>query len=476
MTAPAAAIALVDFGSTFTKVRVVDRAGNMLATVQHRTTVESDVFDGLDGALGEVALRRPEIEIGAQIACSSAGGGLRLAVVGLVEDLTGEAARQAALNAGARVVAVVSGGLADAAAATELLEGAPDIVLLAGGTDGGDRASLLNSATALAAVRPSAPVVVAGNAEAQEQAAEALAGAGLHVFRAPNVLPEIGVLEPDGVRDVIREVFIEHVIGGKLSGSRARLEELVRMATPDAVLVGVELLTEMLHEQGRPGGVVVVDVGGATTDVHSSAALPPGETGGYRRSLLPQAESARTVEADLGMRWNAVGIIEAAAAEGLLPEAERARLSGPAAERAADPSFMPQDSGERAIDHTLAGLAIAVALRRHAGCRRVTLTSDGAVLDRDGRDLSAVPLLIGTGGIFQDVGEAELQQGLALARSGREQRLLPTSVQAGIDRGYVISAAGVLATEDEPAARQLLRTELPQFLERTEEDHVVATG
>jgi uncharacterized protein (TIGR01319 family) len=176
------------------------------------------------------------------------------------------------------------------------------------------------------------------------------------------------------------------------------------------------------------------------------------------------------------MRWNAVGIIEAAAAEGLLDPEKQAALTAPAEQRAADPSFMPETELEREVDHTLAGLAIAVALRRHAGCRRVTLTSDGAVLERDGRDLSEVPLLIGTGGVFQDVGAEELQQGLALARTGREQRLLPASVQAGVDRGYVIAVAGVLAAEYEQAARRLLATELSQLLEGTQEGHVITTG
>lgn len=476
MTDRTETVALVDFGSTFTKVRVVAPGGGLVATVQHRTTVDTDVFDGLDGALTEIAQLHPELLIASMLACSSAGGGLRLAVVGLVEDLTAEAARQAALSAGARVVEVVSGGLSDAQAATQLLDTEPDILLLVGGTDGGDRASLLQSAAALAGARPSSPVIVAGNEEVQEEAAQLLTGAGVQVFRAPNVLPEIGALNPEGVRDVIREVFIRHVIGGKLAGSRARLEDLVRMATPDAVLQGVELLARMLEESGLPGGVVIVDVGGATTDVHSSASLASSEVAGYHRALLPQSDNARTVEADLGMRWNAVGIVEAAAAEGMLAADEQTALTGPAERRAANPAFMPDSAEERTIDHQLVGLAIAVALRRHAGRRRVTLTADGAVLERDGRDLSEVPLLIGTGGIFQDVGGAELQQGLTLARTGREERLLPVSVQAGVDRGYVIAAAGLLATDDEAAARQLLASEFSQFLDRTQESNVVARG
>ncbi len=453
-------IALVDFGSTFTKLRAISAQGALLGSVQHRTTVDTDVFEGLEGALAELERVLPGIEPERMVACSSAGGGLRLGVVGLVEDLTAEAGRMAALSAGARVVRVVSGGLADAAGARELLADAPDILLLVGGTDGGESTTLLSSASALAGEAGDVPIVIAGNVDAQPQAEAVLAAAGRCVVRAPNVMPEIGSLAPDGVRDVIRELFISHVIGGKLAGAEGRLERLVRMATPDAVLTGVELLARVLADRGLPGGVIVVDVGGATTDVHSTLPGEAAESKGYKRSLLPQAVSARTVEADLGMRWNAPGIVDAAYGEGLLTDDERDTLVEPAALRAAEPAYLPDSPFEQEIDCRLARAAIAVALRRHAGQRRVTLTADGAVLERDGRDLTHVPLVLGTGGIFGRIGSADIEGCLALAHRGREERLLPRAARAAVDERYVLAAAGLLAGEDEHAARALLEAEL----------------
>ena len=117
----------VDFGSTFTKASLVDLAeGRIVASASHPTTLPTpgttaDVLDGYDAclaALVEQDRRAADAEV---LACSSAGGGLRMGVVGLVEDLTAEAARQAALGAGARVLGVLSGGLDDAAAARRLL-------------------------------------------------------------------------------------------------------------------------------------------------------------------------------------------------------------------------------------------------------------------------------------------------------------------------------------------------------------------
>jgi uncharacterized protein (TIGR01319 family) len=446
--------AIVDFGSTFTKVRIVDASGDLIAAGQDRTTIETDVMEGLEAALvdaGAHAVRVPEDVL----ACSSAGGGLRMVVVGLVDDLTTEAAHQTALGAGARVAEVVSGGLRDEAQARALLATDPDIVLLTGGTDGGDAASLIRGAEVLAAIGTEVPIVLAGNAEAQDPAAAILAGS--HVVRAPNVLPAIGQIEPDGAREGIRELFIAHVIGGKLRTATGRLEEMVRMATPDAGLRGVEVLGRGLVAAGG-AGVVAVDVGGATTDVHSWAPNLAG--GATKQELIPQTPAARTVEADLGMRWNAVGIVLAGEEEGLLDRVAVARLLPAAERRAQDPSLVARDAEEVEIDRALARTAITIALRRHAGERRMTLTPQGAVVERSGRDLTEVGVLLGVGGVLRALEPTDLEACLEAARKGRADRLLPRAPRTCIDRAGVLIAAGVLATRDEDAARRLLDTAL----------------
>jgi uncharacterized protein (TIGR01319 family) len=474
MSATTSAV-LVDFGSTFTKVRVVGSTGRIIASAQHRTTVDGDVLDGLKVALAEIDLS--ETDFGRVLACSSAGGGLRMAVVGLIEDLTAAAAKQAALGAGARVLGVVSGGLAGPDSARELLAEDPDIVLLVGGTDGGDSESLTGAARALAAVAPEVPVVLAGNVEAQGQAEATLSAAGVQVFRAANVMPAVGELTPEPARALVRDLFISHVIAGKLGGSKSTLKRLVRMATPDAALHGVEVLAEVLAADGMPGGIVVVDVGGATTDVHSS--VPNDEPPGYKRPLLPQPLAARTVEADLGMRWNAPGIVEAAVEERLIDADRAADLAVAAERRAADPSFLPEGEVERELDRALARIAIAIALRRHAGVRRLTLQSEGTVLTHEGRDLSETAVLIGTGGVLQNMEGAELEASLELAGRGREERLLPRRARAGVDRRGILATAGLLDQVDPAAARSLLAAELEAILaagksEMEEEDVRVA--
>jgi uncharacterized protein (TIGR01319 family) len=143
-------VACVDFGSTFTKAALVDtRSGELLATASHRTTVDTDVLEGWAACRAELAATDARAAHAEVLACSSAGGGLRIAVVGNEELVTAEAGRRVALSSGGRVVHVGSGGLAPASY-DELAGSAPDVVLLVGGTDGGNAEVLEGNAEFLA--------------------------------------------------------------------------------------------------------------------------------------------------------------------------------------------------------------------------------------------------------------------------------------------------------------------------------------
>jgi len=154
-------IACLDIGSTFTKGLLVEPAtGAVRAQAQTPTTALTDVMAGVDAVLASLgALSTTPV-----LACSSAGGGLRLAVVGYERSVTAEAGFRVGLSAGAKVVHVTSGPL-DPADLTALHAARPDIVLLVGGTDGGNADILLHNAHRLAAshLTLASPVVVAGN-------------------------------------------------------------------------------------------------------------------------------------------------------------------------------------------------------------------------------------------------------------------------------------------------------------------------
>src|ERR1035437_4976540 len=352
-----ARILCVDFGSTFTKAVLLDPAsGALLAAASVPTTISTDVLDGYRSICETIAAAGfpPADEV---LACSSAGGGLRLAVVGYERSVTAEAGYRVGLSAGAKIVHIASGPMTTAQVAV-LRAARPDVVLLVGGTDGGNAEVLLHNGSALAKARLGAPVVVAGNVEARGEVALALESTGRRFIVTDNVLPQIGVINPDGARAAIRQMFLRHVIGGKHLSKGPQFASMVRAATPDAMLAGVEALAAATH-----GDVLVFDIGGATTDVYSVIS-PEGEDATLRKEVVAPLWHARTVEGDLGMRWNARGVARAATVEHLLSGAELERLHAWAAGLEADPAHLPEGDREADLDLALARGAAVTAVRQ----------------------------------------------------------------------------------------------------------------
>ena len=276
-------VALADFGSTYTKVRLVDPTeGRLLARAEAPTSIETDLMEGYAAALGQAtASVAGSIAIDDQLAVSSAGGGLRVAAVGLVADLTAAAAHQAALNAGARVEAVLAGSLTEEQL-DELQAARPEIVLFAGGTDGGRADLVIENARRLAARQLGGHVVVACNSEVAEEVAQLLRTSGIEVEVAGNVMPELGRLEIESAREAILRFFLDHVIGGKGLSASGAFARMVKMPTPEAVLGATRLLARGTDTEPGVGDLMVVDIGGATTDVHSDhaqKAATPGSGG-----------------------------------------------------------------------------------------------------------------------------------------------------------------------------------------------------
>ncbi len=439
-------VVAVDFGSTFTKVCLIALdPGRLLASGAHPTTL-GDLRDGLRGALENADAGDAAVDA-AVLACSSAGGGLRVAVAGLEEDLTVRAGHYAAMSAGARVVQTLS----EKVDLAQLAAAQPDLVVLTGGLDDGDEDCLLSNAEALAASDIGVPVVIAGNAAVAGRAAGSLARSGVAVTVSPNVMPSAGVLNVAPVRARIRELFIRHVIGGRQVNGSSELRQMVRMATPDAVLLGTELLARAWERD-----VVVLDVGGATTDVHSYVRAPMARQG-TRVRLTPEESASRTVEGDLGVWSGAPGLVDAAAREGVLAPDRAAEIS----------ASLPRGSGTAPSDELddleLAGLASRLAVRRHAGRLRTHVSPDGVVVEAEGKDLRSVSAVIGSGGVFRRAERQSADQALraAVESDGDLRRLVPDAAVPMVDEEYVLSAAGLVSTVETTAAVELLRTTMP---------------
>ncbi len=431
-----------DIGSTYTKVAAIDLDNAVVfGTASHSTTVDSDVLIGLDAAISVAA---GDATVDSVDACSSAGGGLRLAVVGYESLVTAAAGYRVGLSAGARVVHVAAGRL-DQASLQALRKARPDVILLVGGTDGGDIDVLRHNANRLAGARTRVPVVLAGNSDVRNEAAAVLSAGGTPVIGTDNVLPRIGVLHPGRAREAIRKVFLSHVIGGKGLSRGPRFASLVRGATPDIVLTAVELVGQVLG-----GDLAVVDIGGATTDVYS--VLSPDPDDPPAADVAGTLWHSRTVEGDLGVRWNAPGIVAAAVVERLLPADEAGTLAEAAGVLAANPSFLPDDAAGRAVDARLAALAAIVAVRRHARGESVAGRRTGA------KDLSRLRVLVGSGGVLRHAcasDSAWILDGVRQDHAGGW--VVPRASESIVDTSYLLAPIGLMATRHDSIAVELAR-------------------
>jgi uncharacterized protein (TIGR01319 family) len=472
---------LVDFGSTFTKVTAVSLMdARVIGRSQAPSTVLTDVREGLLNALKFLHQRCGLFETLADnldvlkgsvvLASSSAAGGLRIAVIGLVPGLTVEAANQAALGAGAKVVGSTAFKLSEEAiqAIRNLL---PDIILLTGGTDGGDSGTILHNARVLAQSSFSIPIVVAGNRAAAPAVCELLKRGGKEIRLADNVMPRPGKLAVESAREKIRELFMERITHAKGLDSIGEFVPVV-LPTPMAVLQGIQLAADGLRTESDSemekgwGEMLVVDIGGATTDVHSIGyGQPAGENVIGRGLAEPYAK--RTVEGDLGIRFNAETI---SARMGLKTLAGNLRADFPD-QPVSDESFhdyiaqisqstesVPLENWHAAADAVLARAAADLAIGRHVGRRERIVAREGEAWIHYGKDLRDTPILIGTGGVFVHNPFAAYILSQPPPGDSAVQLLRPKNPKLFLDADYVLYAIGLLASDYPAAGLQIFKS------------------
>ena len=393
------------------------------------------------------SLTTPSASSAEVLACSSAGGGLRIAVVGNEELVTAEAGRRVALSSGGKVVAVLGRTSPDSAFGELDRTTRPDVVLLTGGTDDGDEEGILDGARRLAASGWQGPVVVAGNVAATRRG-RARCWPGGRSWSPTTWCRGSAYSRPSLPAGRSARCSWRTSSAARGSSSRADFTAMVQGATPDLVLTGVEVLARVAESD-----VVVVDIGGATTDVHSVVRLDP-EDAGLSREVVATTPVTRTVEGDLGMRWSAVTTWEAGHEAGLLDDD-----SAPAVRRTADPSFLPTTDTERREDELIASAAATLALRRHVGRSRVVVGPDGRVVERTGKDLREVALLVGSGGVLRHSDPESAVRILGgLVGISPEGWQLPEHPRVVVDHDYVLAAVGLLSERRPRAAAALARS------------------
>lgn len=400
-------VVAVDIGSTWTKGAAFAVHGERCSDVRvlrqaSRPTTTRRLADGFLAVLQELADGDPLdwIQSG-QVRLeysSSAKGGLAVAAIGLVPEVTLEVGKIAAQSAGARLTDVFSYLLTRQDIAR--LEAAPpDILLLAGGTDGGNTRFVQANAEAIARSRLECHIVYAGNRALADEVGALLAHKRLRIV--DNLLPGFDAPNPEPAREAIRAIFIDSIVHGKGLDHIITMTGAEPLPTPYAVLEYVRAIREFV-----PGweDFVLIDLGGATTDVYS-AHLEIAAAGTILRGL-PEPLIKRSVEGDLGMRVSAraTSLAGGPGATG----AQRSALSAAglpasalieyAQKVCAQPDYLPGSTDELKLDTVLAEICVGQAVARHAGRSSPVYTADGAVQVQVGRDLQQVRKIIGSGG------------------------------------------------------------------------------
>jgi len=437
---------LIDFGSTFTKILAIDLdSEEILAYAQSGTTVETDIMIGLRKALEQLPPHLKGAPYECNLASSSAAGGLGMVTIGLIPELSAEAAKRAALGAGAKVIKVYSFRLSNKEL-KELETLSPDILLLAGGTDGGNREVILDNARMLSQSRVHCPILIAGNKAAADEVDSILSSSGKNTLITDNVMPEVNVLNVEPAREMIRKVFMERIIEAKGLKKAEDFVEGILMPTPTAVLRAGQLISKGTATEKGLGDLVIIDIGGATTDVHSIGMGNPVQPGVVCKGL-PEPLAKRTVEGDLGIRYNASFILNLCGGERIM---KNARLPHPdLAEKLENFSknvgFLPQCEVDQDLDFALAACAAQAAMERHAGTIEAVWGPQGQFYLQYGKDLTGFEHLIGTGGIFIHHPQADTLLAKTLFSPEEPFSLRPTNPALYTDARYCLFAVGLLA-------------------------------
>lgn len=457
-------VLLIDFGSTYTKVTAVDvEKQELLGTAASYTTVQTDVNDGLENALKILSEKIGNLEYDARYACSSAAGGLKMIACGLVPELTAEAAKQASLGAGAKIMKVYSYQLTEDDA-EEIAELRPDIFLLTGGTDGGNKDIIIDNAKIIASIPTDFPVVIAGNRSAARTCERIIAESGKQAIVCENVMPKFNQLNIEPAQSKIREVFLERIVKAKGLSGASKLISGIMMPTPAAVLAAMELLSKGTEQEAGFGDLVAVDVGGATTDVYSMSLGEPDRVNTVIKGL-PEPYAKRTVEGDIGMRYSAMGIVEAVGISTI------ARISGLDYERVEElmelitsKTYTLPDTDEIAkLDYALASMAVKVGMTRHAGFIEKVYTPVGETFLQTGKDLTKVKKVIITGGSLIHADNVKEIATHVLYDLAEPMSLKPQDAEILVDKSYILSAMGLLSKYDAQTALKIMKKELLSY-------------
>ena len=449
-------VLVAEIGSTTTVVNAfigIDTPNPMfIGQGQAPTSVlDGDVTVGLRAAIEDLVFRqgKSQIQYRELLATSSAAGGLKMTVHGLVYDMTAKAAQEAALGAGANIHLVTAGRMRRTDL-QKIKDIQPNIILIAGGVDFGERDTALDHCEKILSLDLSVPIIYAGNSENHEEVKLIFGEAGkshlLHIV--DNVYPKIDVLNVEPTRRVIQDVFEEHIVHAP---GMSHVREMVNgpiIPTPGAVMEAAKLLKSAI------GDLIVFDVGGATTDLHS---VTEGSEEINRILLAPEPIAKRTVEGDLGVYVNMKNVVALIGMEQLIKDMNRAYgISSEETEQlVANHLPIPKSHQQRCFVERLTKEVVLRAVDRHAGGFR-TLYGGATKTLAVGKDLTSVKYIVGTGGALTRLPHRKaLLEAVAISNKG--DKLYPTpEAKILIDNDYIMASLGVLCKVHPDSALKLM--------------------
>lgn len=306
-------------------------------------------------------------------------------------------------------------------------------------------------------------MIYAGNSAVDGPVRTLFAQRGKECFTVENIIPNVGLLNTAPTEEIIRDVFMKRIVNMKGLGTVQGSIDQVLMPTPAAVLEAGALLSRGTQQQPGLGPLMIVDVGGATTDIHSYAEPVPFE--GARVLGAPEPYQKRTVEGDMGMRESSIcllreiGCEKMAAGLGIAPEALAASIQ----KRVDTTSFLADSDTEQRIEEAIAQGAVRVSARRHAGHIEHVHSANCTALQL-GKNLTEVHTVIGTGGpLINSTNPRAALEGVLADPVKEPDILLPRQADFYLDADYVLYAAGLLRHLDDDVALTVMKNSLKKL-------------
>ena len=425
------------------------------------SVLDGDVRIGLQGAIDDLCSKMniDSLEYDEMLATSSAAGGLKMTVHGLVYDMTAKAAKEAALGAGGIIHDITVGKLrrSDIARIKEIN---PNLILIAGGVDYGERDTAIYNAEMIRAMGLKTPVVYAGNIENQDEMKLIFdEESGQYLYLVDNVYPKIDTLNVEPCRKVIQEAFEDHITHAP---GMEHVRDMVSgpiIPTPGAVMECTKLLYDCI------GDVMTIDVGGATTDVH---AVTEDSDAVARILTAPEPKAKRTVEGDLGVYVNRMKVIESIGEEKLREECEN-QLHIDLDKTLETYVAIPKNEDEFKLVERLTKEAVLRAVERHAGQIRYVYGPTGRQTLAEGKDLTQVKYIVGTGGALTRLPQRVEIMKLIPKDNETGMKLYPSdAVKILVDNDYIMASLGVLSKTHRAGAIRLLGKSLGMELKERE--------